>query len=221
VSLVFEVDPARIEEAEPAIAEAVDALSRGELVVMPTETVYGIACRPDLEEATERLFAAKRRPRDLALPVLAGSVGAAWEVVVPNDAAVALATAFWPGPLTMVLPRTDRSRSWRLGEQESTVALRVPDHPLSLELLRRAGQLAVTSANISGREPVNTYVELSEAFGDRVAVYLVLAPGVPSPTGSASTVIDLTGARPEILRAGPITREAVDHAVARGGWRPR
>jgi L-threonylcarbamoyladenylate synthase len=221
VSLVFEVDPARIDEAEPVIAKAVDALARGELVVMPTETVYGIACRPDMEEATDRLFVAKRRPRDLALPVLAAAVDAAWEVAVPNDAAVALASAFWPGPLTMVLPRTARSRSWRLGERESTVAVRVPDHPLSLELLRQAGHLAVTSANLSGREPLNTHVELSEAFGDQVAAYLVLAPGVPSPTGSASTVIDLTEAVPAILRQGPITREAVDHAVARDGRRPR
>jgi L-threonylcarbamoyladenylate synthase len=213
MSQVYEVDPARLDEAEPALVAAVDALTRGELVVMPTETVYGIACRPDLDEATDRLFAAKRRPRELSLPVLAPSADSAWEIATPNDAARSLARAFWPGPLTMVLARTRRSHLWNLGHEGSTVAVRVPDHPLSLELLRRAGHLAVTSANLSGLPPLSSSDRLIEVVGAQAAVLLVLAQGVPAPEGLASTVVDLTKPTARVLRPGPIGEKDLDGAV--------
>src|SRR5439155_18621642 len=111
-SVVHVVDP---ELADPAsIAEAVAAIEAGGLVVLPTETVYGIACRPDDGAATARLFAAKRRPARLSLPVLTSSVPEAFELGIPTPGAAALAEAFWPGPLTMVLARTERSAPWRL-----------------------------------------------------------------------------------------------------------
>jgi L-threonylcarbamoyladenylate synthase len=214
VSRVFEVDPARLDEAEPGLAAAEEALAQGSLVVFPTETVYGVASRPDDPDATDRLFRAKRRPLDLNLPLLVGSVAAAWEVAEPSPAARGLAATFWPGPLTLVLPRTERSRPWHLGEAAATVAVRVPDHPLCLALLGRTGHLAATSANLSERPPISDPAQLVAAFGDSVMVYVVLAPGVPRPAGSPSSVVDLTGERPHLTRRGAVTMEAVTGALA-------
>jgi L-threonylcarbamoyladenylate synthase len=206
---VFEVDPARPDEGEPGLAAAQKALAGGELVVFPTETVYGLACRPDDPAATERLFRAKQRPLDLNLPVLAGSASAAWEVAEPSPAARALAAAFWPGPLTLVLPRTERSRPWHLGSAMSTVAVRVPDHHMCLALLSRTGSVAATSANLSGQPPLFDPEELVAAFGASVAVYLLLAPGAPRPPGPASSIVDLSGERPRLAREGAVTMEAI------------
>jgi tRNA threonylcarbamoyl adenosine modification protein (Sua5/YciO/YrdC/YwlC family) len=214
VSLVFEVDLARPDEAEPGMAAAEEAVAGGSLVVFPTETVYGLACRPDDPDATDRLFQAKQRPLDLNLPLLVASAGAAWEVAEPSDAARALASAFWPGPITLVLPRTERSRPWHLGEAADTVAVRVPDHPLCLALLGRTGHLATTSANLSGRPPLLDPDQLVSAFDRAVAVYLLLAPGVSPPSGSASTVVDLTSGRPLLTRRGAVTLDAVTRALA-------
>ena len=126
-SRVHEIDPCCPDVAGRAIRAAVAALVEGALVVLPTETVYGIACRPDDASATARLFAAKRRPRGLSLPVLAATADAAWELGVPDDRGRRLAAALWPGPLTMVVPRSDRSKGWALGERGESIALRVPD----------------------------------------------------------------------------------------------
>jgi L-threonylcarbamoyladenylate synthase len=215
VSEVHAVDPARPDDIERGLAAAAAAVGRGGLVVVPTETVYGIACRPDDPQATGRVFHAKRRPPGLNLPVLVSSAGEAWEIAQPDAIARRLAEYFWPGPLTLILPRWLVSRSWRLGQADSTVAVRVPDHPLSRALLDRTGPVAATSANLSGRPPLRTREELLEAFGDQVAVYLVLASGEPGPSGLASTVVDLTGAAPEVVRHGPIPEAAV-RAVAEG-----
>jgi L-threonylcarbamoyladenylate synthase len=214
VSEVHAVDPARPDEAGKGLAAAAAAVARGDLVVVPTETVYGIACRPDDPQATERLFDAKRRPRGLNLPVLVSSTGAAWEIAHPNPIALRLTERFWPGPLTLILPRAPGSRSWRLGRADSTVAVRVPDHPLTMALLERTGPLAATSANLSGRPPLGTREALLEAFRDQVAVYLVTS-GSPEAGGMASTVVDLTGAALEVVRNGPIPEAAV-RAVAEG-----
>lgn len=215
MSEVYAVDAARPDDTGKGLAAAAAAVGRGDLVVVPTETVYGIACRPDDPRATGRVFEAKRRPRGLNLPVLVPSAGAAWEIAEPNPVARRLAGRFWPGPLTLVLPRGPGSGSWRLGQADSTVAVRVPDHPLTRALMDRTGPLAATSANVSGRPPLRTRDELLEAFGDQVAVYLVLASADPGASGLASTVVDLTGAAPEVVRCGPITEAAI-HAVAEG-----
>ena len=222
MSPVFRVDPERPDQAGPAIDHAVRALVSGRLVVFPTETVYGIAARPDLSEATDRLFAAKRRPPGLALPVLAPSTEAAWEVASATKAAERLAEWFWPGPLTLVLERADASRGWRLGEEAGSVGVRVPAHPLTAALLSRAGPLATTSANLSGRPPVAEPEELTATFGDSVAVYLLLAPGGPEPEGRPSTVVDVRGPEPKILRRGAIEQAEVLRVLeVPGGRRTR
>jgi L-threonylcarbamoyladenylate synthase len=213
---VHEVDPADPEGAGSAIEAAAEAIERGLVVVFPTETVYGIGCRPDDPGATARLFEAKRRQAGLSLPVLAPDQGSAWRLGHRSAMAVALAEAFWPGPMTMVLPRTEASAAWDLGGHASTIGLRVPDHTLAEALMRRAGPLAATSANQSGRPPISDPAGLVGTFGDRVAVYLVLSPeGVLG--GSPSTVVDVTGERPAVLREGAIGADRLREAVAGPG----
>ena len=147
------------------------------------------------------MFAAKRRPLDLTLPVLVASADDARHVAVLDDRASRVAAACWPGALTLVLPRTDASRAWELGGDGATIGVRVPDHPVARSLLGRAGPLAATSANRSGEPPGRDHDELVATFGDAVAVYL---RGDGSVGGAASTVIDLTGAEPRVLRRGDV-----------------
>ena len=213
--VVLEVDPTRPGAEDEALDAAVRALAAGQLVVFPTETVYAIAARPEDHGATRRLFNAKLRPPGLNLPVLAPSIEGAWEVAATDPRAEALAATFWPGPLTLVLPRTTRSRPWYLGEREATAGVRVPDHALTRALLERAGvPLAATSANLSGHVPLSDRDSLVSTFGGSVAVYLVVRPDSPPPAAAPSTVVDLTGDALRILRAGPIGRDALESAAA-------
>jgi tRNA threonylcarbamoyl adenosine modification protein (Sua5/YciO/YrdC/YwlC family) len=186
---------------DEAIREAAAAIARGELVVLPTDTVYGIGARPDDARATAAIFEAKGRPRDLMLPVLVATVEEARRAAVFDGRAARLAEASWPGPLTLVLPRTDRSAGWDLGGDGTTIGVRIPGHPVALELLRRTGSLAVTSANRSGGAPAEDREGLVATFGARVAVYLVADAPV---RGSASTVVSLVGPEPVILRRGDV-----------------
>ena len=188
------------------VTSAAQAATRGELIVLPTDTVYGIGTRPDLAEATERVFQAKSRSRDLDLPVLVRSVEEAGRIGELGSRALRLAERFWPGPLTVVVPRTDSSRGWALGEHGETIGLRMPDDPLALAVLERAGQLAVTSANRSGDPTPASCEDVRALFGDTVAVY-VCAEGALA--GPPSTVVDLTGKTARILREGAIARDAV------------
>jgi L-threonylcarbamoyladenylate synthase len=217
VSEIYEVDPARPEAAGPAIDAAADAIEAGLLVIIPTETVYGIATRPDDHAATARLFEAKRRPPDLNVPVLAANASEAFGVASATGPAERLAASFWPGPLTMVLRRTERSSPWALGGRPDTVGVRVPDHALSGLLLARSGPLAATSANLSGHPPVEDPEELPATFGQGVAVYVVLAAGSTRPKGTPSTVVDLTGEGIRILREGGIDRVRLMAGMAESG----
>jgi L-threonylcarbamoyladenylate synthase len=213
VSEVHQVDPARPEEAGEATRVAASAVLAGLAIVFPTDTVYGLGTRPDISDATERLFEAKRRPARLSLPVLTASADQAFAVAERTEAAAALADRFWPGPLTLVLHRSPTSGAWYLGEREDSVGVRVPDHPISEALLRATGPLATTSANISGRPPLLDQQALVEAFGESVAVYLLLPPGDRPPGQPASTVVDLTGPVPLLVRAGPIDLAALRTAL--------
>jgi len=186
--------------------DAVSALRRGEVVVVPTDTVYGVAVDPFVEGATQRLFDAKRRPRDVTLPVLVGSPADVEKVAVVTGVARPLIEAHWPGALTVVLSRRGDVR-FDLGTNESTVGVRCPDHPIVRALCERVGPLAVTSANLHGEPTPATAAEVAAALGDAVAVVI---DGGPC-TGSPSTVVDCTGDHPVVLRQGAI---ALDLAAA-------
>jgi L-threonylcarbamoyladenylate synthase len=203
--------------SDPA-AEAADAAGRGDLIVFPTDTVYGIGTRPDDRRATARLFAAKGRPRELELPVLVPTATAAREVAVFDERAEALVVRFWAGPMTLVLRRTERSRAWDLGGDHETIGVRMPHHPLALAVLARTGPLAVTSANRSGARTPDACDEVHAVFEDAVAVYLC-DEGMRS--GVASTVVDLAHGEPRVLRAGAVSEPAWRAALGgdRGGHR--
>ncbi len=180
------------------VVDAIAAARRGDLIVFPTDTVYGIAARPDDATATDRLFDAKRRPRDLTLPVLVSNAGQAREIARFDDRAARLAQGVWPGALTLVLPRTPASEGWDLGGDRASIGVRVPDHPLALAVLA-GGALATTSANRSGEAPASTCAELLEAFGGDVEVYLCQDDPL---VGEPSAVVSLLSDPPEILRGG-------------------
>ncbi|CAN3130119.1 L-threonylcarbamoyladenylate synthase [Mycobacterium sp. smrl_JER01] len=196
-------DPA---QRESGIASAISALKGGRLVVMPTDTVYGLGADAFDGEAVASLLAAKGRGRDMPVPVLVGS----WHTIqglvytVPNSAKE-LIRAFWPGALSLVV-RQAPSLQWDLGDANGTVMLRMPLHPVAIELLREVGPMAVSSANISGNPPAVTAAAAQEQLGDRVEVYL---DGGPAEQQAASTIVDLTGAHPRVLRQGPVTLDAI------------
>lgn len=192
------------------LTAAATALRAGRLVVLPTDTVYGLACDPFSAEAVEGLLAAKGRGRDMPVPVLVGS----WTTIdglvlgVPAEAR-RLVEAFWPGGLSLVL-RHAPSLSWELGDTRGTVMLRMPLHPVALELLREVGPLAVSSANRSGRPPATTAAQAREQLGDAVGVYL---DGGPSGDPVASTIVDLTGDEPLVLREGAVSAAEVGEVL--------
>lgn len=193
-------------ERTRGIAEAVSAVRRGELIVLPTDTVYGLGADAFTATAVAALLEAKGRGRDMPVPVLVGS----WHTIeglvyTVSEAARELIRAFWPGALSLVVQQAP-SLHWDLGDAHGTVMLRMPLHPVAIEVLREVGPLAVSSANISGQPPAVTAAEARNQLGARVEVYL---DGGPSPGQAASTIVDLTGPHPRILRAGPVTAEAV------------
>ncbi len=208
MAVIFEVEAHRPDER--ALHAAAEALASGGLVILPTETVYGLAARPDTPEATGRLFQAKGRPSSLNLPVLAATEDLAWRLGRPSEQARRLAASFWPGPLTMVLPRTDLTLGWSLGERADTIAVRVPDHRFTTALLEVAGPLATTSANPSGRPPLADPSDLRAAFDAHASVFLVLRSGEAPPAGTPSTVVDCSGPGLRILRQGALSREELE-----------
>lgn len=188
----------------PALDEAVAAVSRGALVVLPTDTVYGIGADAFTPPAVQALLDAKGRGRQMPPPVLMPDVrtldGLAADV--PADAR-ALAEAFWPGGLTLIV-RAQPSLAWDLGETHGTVALRVPDHPSALALLRRTGPMAVSSANRTGSPAAVTAQDAYDQLGDSVALYLDAGD---APGQVASTIVDATGPTLRLVRAGALTLE--------------
>lgn len=194
------------EASDLARSVAESALVAGTLVVFPTDTVYALGALPVPPGATDRLFEAKRRPWELTLPVLAGSVADAERIAVFDERARSLASRFWPGALTIVLPRTESSGGWGLGEETATIGVRVPANDVALALISRTGPVAATSANVSGESTPAGCEDVVEIFGDAVAVYL--CAGNP-PAGVPSTVVDLAGSEPVILRVGAVDPDAV------------
>lgn len=190
---------------------AVRALARGGVVVVPTDTVYGVAARPDIAEATARLFEVKDRPRGLTLPVLVADRAAAERAGMLELPARRLAERFWPGPLTLVVPRTPASAGWDLGEDRETIGLRIPDHDRTRALLADSGPLAVTSANRSGEPTPPDCEGVRAALGEAVEVYVC---DDPRPAGPPSTVLDMTGPEPRVLREGALDRRTLLAALA-------
>ena len=185
------------------IEDAVAAILDGQIVGLPTDTVYGVGVDPFNLEAVERLFELKGRPAHKPVGVLVATVEQAAEIGEITHEAARLAEAHWPGALTLIVTPKVVLSDWVGDQQRRTVGIRVPDHPVARELLELAGPLAVTSANESGgRETMNDR-EARDVFGDRVAVYLE----GEAPGGEASTVLDATGSSMVVLRRGPIDVE--------------
>lgn len=198
------------DEREAAVEAATLAVQRGELVVLPTDTVYGIGADAFDPAAVRALLAAKGRGREMPPPVLVSSATTldALATKVP-DYARTLVEAFWPGPLTLVCHQQTSLR-WDIGDTRGTVAVRMPDHEVALEILERTGPLAVSSANKTGLPAATDADQATEMLGDAVAV--VVDDGV-SPGGEASTIVDCTGARGRILRHGAIDLSTLNAAL--------
>ena len=191
------------------LRDALEALERGLPIVIPTDTVYGLAARFDLPGAVRTLFDVKGRPEQKALPVLGAAREQLAELAVFTRDADALAERFWPGALTLVLARR-RGFTYDLGgEGDDTVAVRVPSNEATLELLRLSGPLAVTSANLSGQPPCATAGDARAALGDAVAVYV---DGGES-RGSPSTVVALVNGI-EVLREGAVSEGELRSALS-------
>ena len=192
------------ESREAGLAAAVGAVRRGLLVVLPTDTVYGIGVDAFDADGVQRLLDAKGRGRDMPPPVLVSATTTLDALASDLPGWVeGLIERFWPGPLTIVC-RQQPSLRWDLGETRGTVAVRMPDDEAALELLGRTGPLAVSSANVTGEPAATNADEAERMLGDSVEV--VLDDG-PSPGTTASTILDCTAKRPRILRAGALTVE--------------
>lgn len=204
MSAVFDCsDP---QERAAGLHAAVGAARGGRLVVLPTDTLYGLGCDAFDAEAVAALLAAKHRGRDMPVPVLVGS----WHTfdgLVRRVSAEAreLVQSFWPGGLSLVVEQAP-SLAWDLGDTDGTVMLRMPLHPVAVEILREVGPMAVSSANVSGGRPAATVAQAREQLGDSVAVYL---DGGPADHAVASTIVDLTGENPVVLREGAVSVDEI------------
>jgi tRNA threonylcarbamoyl adenosine modification protein (Sua5/YciO/YrdC/YwlC family) len=192
------------------LAAAANAVRSSRLVVLPTDTVYGIGADAFDAGAVRSLLRAKHRGPDMPVGVLVGS----WSTIdglvagVPSIART-LIEAFWPGDLSIVLPHAPSLR-WDLGATKGTVMLRMPLHPVALDLLREVGPMAVSSANVSGQVPATSAQGAQEQLGESVVVYL---DGGPSGDPVPSSVVDLTGSDPVILREGAVSAEVISQVL--------
>lgn len=197
-------------ERERALNAAADAVAAGQVIVLPTDTVYGVAADPFSPDAVQRLLDAKQRGRDMPPPVLVAEVAMVRSLSArADDRVTKLGEAFWPGALTLVLAAPDSLRM-DLGDRQGTIAVRVPDHDFTRDLLRLTGPLAVSSANVSGRDAALTIDEATEQLGGTISVYLdagVMAGPVPS------TIIDLSTDAAALLRAGRLSRDEINAVV--------
>ena len=186
------------------------AISRGDLVVIPTDTVYGIAADAFTPEAVRKLLDAKGRGRSMPPPVLVGSVttldGIATDI---PEHGRRLVEEFWPGALTIIC-RQQPSLVWDIGDTDDTVAVRMPDHEVAIDLLTATGPLAVSSANLTGQPAATTCADAQEQLGESVAVYLDAGT---TPGAVASTIVDLTGPVPRVVRPGALSLERLRTVV--------
>ncbi len=202
------------EEREAAVTAAAGAVRRGERVVIPTDTVYGIAADAFSHDAVRSLLEAKGRGREMPPPVLV-SAATTLDALAEGVPAWArtLVEEFWPGPLTLVC-RQQTSLMWDLGATRGTVAVRMPDDEVALAVLERTGPLAVSSANLTGRPAATDADAAEEMLGDVVAV---IVDGGTSPGGEASTIIDVTVPEGRVLRLGALSLEELNAAIEEHG----
>jgi L-threonylcarbamoyladenylate synthase len=186
-----------------SLEAAVRAIRRGGVVAIPTDTVYGLACDPANTAAVSRIYAIKRRPDGLELTLLAAALADIEDDVDLSPAARTLAGAFWPGALSIICPL--RGHRWAIPRDGATLMVRVPNHPIALELLRRTGPLATTSANRHDAPAADTAAGVAAALGAEIDT--VLDGG--RSAGLASTIIDCTTTTPRVLRDGPISATAL------------
>jgi L-threonylcarbamoyladenylate synthase len=192
-----------------AMQHAVDVLNNGGLVAFPTDTVYGLAALPKRSEYIEALYTVKGREVTRAIAILISSAEQLRDTSIsPNKTAVLLAKTFWPGPITLIVPRHPSLPE--ILSPNPTIGVRVPDHEVALKLLSITGPLGVTSANISGQENTTTADEVLEQLDGRIHL---LIDGGPSPGSVPSTVVDCTGSEPVILRSGPISMADIEAAI--------
>lgn len=191
-------------ERARGLEQAARVVRRGDLVVLPTDTVYGVGCDAFTPQAVAALLAAKGRGRDLPVPVLVASPATLEGIATGLTPAVhELVQAFWPGALTLVC-RAQPSLQWDLGDSRGTVAVRMPLHPVALELLADTGPMAVSSANRTGQPPAATAQEALEQLGDAISLCL---DGGPVAAPVPSTIVDVTGRVPLLLRAGAVGQD--------------
>ncbi|MFK0231720.1 L-threonylcarbamoyladenylate synthase [Streptomyces vinaceus] len=197
-------------DRKTGLREAASAVRRGELVVLPTDTLYGIGADAFSAEAVGDLLAAKGRGRNMPTPVLIGSPNTLHGLVTDfSEQAWELVDAFWPGALTLVA-KHQPSLAWDLGETRGTVAVRMPLHPVAIELLTEVGPMAVSSANLTGHPAPEDCDAAREMLGDSVSVYL---DGGPTPGIQPSSIVDVTGKVPVLLREGALTAEQLREVV--------
>ncbi len=188
-----------------SIQHALDVLKKGGLVAFPTDTVYGVGALVFDGQAVESLYAAKDRPNEKAIPVLIADAEDMEKVGMDiPDITRRIAARFWPGPLTCIIPKQPTLP--QAVSATSTVGVRVPDHPVARALLRAAGPMAVTSANISGQPSPSTAEEVSSQLGGRIGLII---DGGKTPGGIPSTLVDCTNNEIRILREGPISIEEI------------
>ncbi|MFB7739208.1 L-threonylcarbamoyladenylate synthase [Streptomyces sp. NPDC056112] len=192
------------------LREAASAVRRGELVVLPTDTVYGIGADAFSSEGVADLLAAKGRGRNMPTPVLIGSPNTLHGLVTDfSEMAWELVDAFWPGALTLVA-RHQPSLQWDLGDTRGTVAVRMPLHPVAIELLTEVGPMAVSSANLTGHPAPESCGAAQDMLGDSVSVYL---DGGPTPGNVPSSIVDVTRKVPVLLREGALSPEELRKVV--------
>ena len=203
-------DCADPESRTAGVKAAVDAVKAGQLVVLPTDTLYGLGCDAFNNQAVANLLATKHRGPDMPVPVLVGS----WDTIQGlvqyySPQAKTLVEAFWPGGLSIIVPQAP-SLPWNLGDTRGTVMLRMPLHPVAIELLRETGPMAVSSANISGHQPPSTVTEARQQLNQNVYVYL---DGGECAIGKPSSIIDISGDHPKLLREGAISAERIGEVL--------
>jgi tRNA threonylcarbamoyl adenosine modification protein (Sua5/YciO/YrdC/YwlC family) len=203
-------DTADPDDRAQGLREAAAAVRRAELVVLPTDTLYGIGADAFTHSAISALLDAKGRGRNMPVPVLVGSPNTLHGLVTTMpEVGWDLVDAFWPGGLTLIAMHQPSLR-WDLGDNRGTVAVRMPLHPVAIELLNETGPMGVSSANKSGKPPAATVDEAEVMLGDSVSVYLDggrIADPVPS------SIVDVTGERPRLVREGALTRDDLRHVL--------